>query len=45
MRSGAAYRMIFGKQNTFDALRGLTVVLELAAHVAVWQSSDIGIYN
>ena len=29
----------------FDALRDLTVGHEWAAHVAVWQSSDIGIYN
>ena len=43
MRSGAAYRMLFGKQ--CDALRGLTVGLERAAQVAVSQSSDIGIYN
>ena len=35
MRSGAAYRMLFGKQYTFDALRGLTVGLEWAAHIAL----------
>ena len=29
----------------FDTLRGLTVGVKLAAHVAVWESSDIGIYN
>ena len=29
----------------FSALRGLTVGLKLAAHVAVWKSSDIEIYN
>ena len=40
---GAAYRMLFDKQ--CDALRGLTVGLDCAAHVAVRQSSDIGIYN
>ena len=34
--SGAAYRMIFSKRYTFDALCGLTVGLERAAHVAVW---------
>ena len=43
--SGAAYRMIFSKRYTFDALRGLTVDVKLAARVAVWDSSDIGIYN
>ena len=40
--SGAAYRMIFSKRYTFDAL---TVVLERAANDAVWESSNIGIYN
>ena len=40
--SGAAYYMVFSKRYTFDAL---TVVLECAAHVAVWESSNIGIYN
>ena len=45
MGSGAAYRMISSKRYTFDGLRGLTVGVKLAAHVAVWESSDIGIYN
>ena len=40
--SGAAYRMIVSKRYTFEAL---TVVLECAPHVAVWESSNIGIYN
>ena len=45
MGSGAAYRMIFSKRYTFDVLRGLTVGIKLAAHVAVSELSDIGIYN
>ena len=40
--SGAVYRMIFSKRYTFDAL---TVVLEIAAHVSLWESSNIGISN
>ena len=35
MGTGAAYRMIFSKRYTFDALRGLTVGVKLAANVAV----------
>ena len=40
--SGAVYRMIFRKRYTIDAL---TVVFERAAHVALWESSNIGISN
>ena len=43
--SDAAYRMILSKRYTFDSPRVLTVGLQLAAQVAVWKSSNIGIYN